>query len=402
MPLVNHSGTACLLALAGCLTLRAEPPAPNAPPPARCPRPACPAAGGPSARAWGDVSYLMWWVTRGPAPVPLVTTGPAGDPLAGVLGRPDTRVLFGGGGLDHGRFSGLKADLGGWLDEGTTLGAEAGGFLLERRGAGFSAASDPAGNPPLAVPFFDPSIDAPTAAIASGAAGQPFAGGVRAATHTRVWGFHANAVFALTSPGPVQVDGLVGYRRIALDEDLSLAVANRDLTLDIQNSYSDRFAARNRFDGGQVGARLVYERDRFCLTAQGQVALGNASQTVVRSGSSSQAGANAFAPGPHVGGILVQPSNAGTSHRDAFAVVPSGSVRVAGEVLPGVALSVGYDFLYWSSVARPGSQVDFAVNTTQSPIFGGGALVGEARPGRLQERTDFWAHGVSFGLEFWF
>ena len=93
--------------------------------------------------------------------------------------------------------------------------------------------------------------------------------------------------------------------------------------------------------------------------------------------------------------LLVQPTNAGRESRNALAVVPSAEARVAVNLWPWLSVSAGYQFLYWSSVARPGGQVDPAVNTTQSPILGGGALVGEARPAPLFDRSDFFAHGVS-------
>ena len=72
--------------------------------------------------------------------------------MAGILGRQGTRVLFGDSSLDYGTFSGVRANLGAWLDRGATVGAEVGGFLLDKRPGGFSAGSDDAGAPPLAVP----------------------------------------------------------------------------------------------------------------------------------------------------------------------------------------------------------------------------------------------------------
>jgi len=53
--------------------------------------------------------------------------------------------------------------------------------------------------------------------------------------------------------------------------------------------------------------------------------------------------------------------------------------------------------IYWSSVVRPGDQVDPVVNFSQ--LFGG-PLVGPAQPLPQFNRTDFFAHGLSFGLEF--
>jgi hypothetical protein len=49
-----------------------------------------------------------------------------------------------------------------------------------------------------------------------------------------------------------------------------------------------------------------------------------------------------------------------------------------------VTLFAAYDFLYLSEVVRPGDQIDHNLVPSPLPIF---------------NRTDFWAQGVSFGLE---
>ncbi|HET7719587.1 MAG TPA: BBP7 family outer membrane beta-barrel protein, partial [Acidimicrobiales bacterium] len=60
----------------------------------------------------------------------------------------------------------------------------------------------------------------------------------------------------------------------------------------------------------------------------------------------------------------------------------------------------GYTVLYWSSVVRPGDQVDLLVNASQIPsnLLPTG-LVGPARPAVLFRDTDFWAQGVNLSLE---
>jgi hypothetical protein len=358
----------------------------------------CPDSRGP--RVWGDAAYLLWWLKDGPLGVPLVTTGSNDNPLAGILGQPDTLPVFGGSGLDYGTASGVKATLGFWIDEDQAVGLEAGGFLLERRAVGLRAGSDAAGVPPLVVPFFDAGLGFQTGTIIASPVGQPFAGSVSVASHSRLWGARADAVLALNSPGDLRLELLAGYRHLSLDEDLALGVSNRDLTFDIQNQYADRFATGNRFDGGQLGARIGWHSERLSVLLQGEVALGNAYQTVNRTGASLQTGPDAFAPGPHEGGILVQQTSIGRHTSNTFAVVPSAEARVGVRLLPNLTASVGYDFLYWSSVVRPGAQIDPQVNPSQSAISGFGQLVGPARPAPLFNRTDFWAQGLEFGLEF--
>src|SRR5689334_22735077 len=79
---------------------------------------------------WVRLEYLQWWVRNDRAPLPLVTTGPAGVANAGALGGSDTTVLFGEQ-LDYRANSGGKFYVGGWLDSAQTVGVEATGFCLE-------------------------------------------------------------------------------------------------------------------------------------------------------------------------------------------------------------------------------------------------------------------------------
>jgi hypothetical protein len=129
------------------------------------------------------------------------------------------------------------------------------------------------------------------------------------------------------------------------------------------------------------------------------VALGGVHQTANINGSTLFA-----VPGMPVsfqnGGLLALPTNSGRFSRDRFAVVPEVGVKVGYQLTAHVRCFVGYSFLYISDVARPGHQVDPVVNVAQLPSqFGPGALVGAPRPGFSFKGSDFWAQGVSFGLE---
>jgi hypothetical protein len=61
--------------------------------------------------------------------------------------------------------------------------------------------------------------------------------------------------------------------------------------------------------------------------------------------------------------------------------------------------------MYWNQVVRPGDQMSHSVNLTQNAVLdpnGTGKLVGPAQPAPLFNRTDFWATGLNFGVEFRF
>lgn len=101
------------------------------------------------------------------------------------------------------------------------------------------------------------------------------------------------------------------------------------------------------------------------------------------------------------GGLLALPTNMGSYSRDKFAVVPELGINVGRQLTDHLRVYVGYNLLYWSSVVRPGDQIDFVVNPTQLPTPAGpGVLVGPARPAFSFRDTDFWAQGVNLGVEF--
>jgi hypothetical protein len=58
--------------------------------------------------------------------------------------------------------------------------------------------------------------------------------------------------------------------------------------------------------------------------------------------------------------------------------------------------------MYWNNVVRPGSQINNNINLSQSQSLGTGSLSGPATPAPLFNRTDFWAQGLTLGLEFRF
>jgi hypothetical protein len=53
---------------------------------------------------------------------------------------------------------------------------------------------------------------------------------------------------------------------------------------------------------------------------------------------------------------------------------------------------MGYSFVYVNNLIRPGDTID----TTLAPL--GTALA--VRPQRAFSTSDFWLHGINFGLEF--
>jgi hypothetical protein len=345
---------------------------------------------------WASAEYLLWWLKGAPA-LPAVTTGdPTDGPLAGTFGQSGTRVLFGGD-ADFGAFSGGRVSAGGWLAE-RSIGLEGSGFLLERRSAGFAAASDATGQPPLYVPAFNTFLNRQDRLLVSDPL-TGFAGGVALSSAVRLWGAEVNGVVAARPRPGVEVQFLAGFRYLDLMESFQLQNTTQDLILGNTTVINDRFDTRNQFYGGQLGTRLGLVRDRLSADVGASVALGSVHQVVGIQGSSTQFGPGAVTPGSFESGFFAQPSNIGRRTEDRFAVVPEVRVGVGYDFLPGVRAFVGYDWLYWSSVVRPGSQIDRQLDQGQNPILRGPEPAGPGvRPAPQFNRTDFWAQGLTFGL----
>jgi hypothetical protein len=103
------------------------------------------------------------------------------------------------------------------------------------------------------------------------------------------------------------------------------------------------------------------------------------------------------------GGLLALPSNIGLFHHNAFSVVPQIGVNLGYNFLPNLRGFVGYNFLCWSNVIRPGTSIDRVLDVTQIPNF---PLHPEPPPVPGQHpapsfhEVGLWAQGLTFGFEF--
>jgi len=350
-------------------------------------------------RCWGSIEEMLWWISNGPLPGPLVTTGnPALGHMSGTALDPSTKVLFGGSSMDYGTFNGLRVTLGGWIGPERTFGLEVSAFLLEERSVHFAADSNAQGNPPLYIPGYDATNGnrANSAIVADPLAG--FAGGVSVVSTTRLWGTEVNGVFGAWSSCAWSGSFLLGLRYIDLLETLELQNSTETTAGTGLTSLSDRFETRNQFLGANFGAKASYQYGFWFVDVIGKIALGSNREFVDINGNSTQALSGGGTMNS-VGGLLTQPTNISRTYRDEFGVIPELVVKAGVDVCNNVRVYVGYDLLYWNQVVRPGSQVDLNLNLTQSPNFGPGTLSGPARPEPLFNRTDFWANGVTFGME---
>ena len=79
-------------------------------------------------------------------------------------------------------------------------------------------------------------------------------------------------------------------------------------------------------------------------------------------------------------------------------LVPEIGLKLGMQVTDHLRVYGGYNFLYMSSVTRPGDVIDTRVNASQLPPSDG--VVGPVFPQYSPARTGYFAHGIMAGLEF--
>lgn len=350
-------------------------------------------------RWYGSAEYLLWQM-RGTDLPPLVTTGPLES--QGILGQPGTTVLFGGRRQDEDWRNGGRFTLGWWCDPCQQWGVEASYFFLGQRSQRFTA--DSATFSLLARPFFNVNQQIEFSEIT--ARPGDTTGNVIVELPSRLWGLQGNVQHNLCRRCDFNLDFLAGVRYLSLEEGLDI---RENLTLLRDNLVPgfpagtravvfDQFNTRNQFYGGQLGARAEVRRGPWFANVRGTVALGNTHQVVNIFGgqvfTAPNGGVSSFR-----GGLLALPTNLGNFSRDRFSVVPEIGVNLGYQVGPRLRLFVGYNFLYWSNVLRPGDQIDRTLDINQIPNFTVGPNAALARPIVPFKSSDFWAQGVNFGIE---
>jgi hypothetical protein len=354
--------------------------------------------------------YLLWWINGQQLPV-LAATGPPGS--MGILGQPGTTVLFGGEKQNFDAFNGGRFTLGFWCDCCQTHGLEFSGFFLAERGFHFGADSNRF--PTLTRPFFNINENREDSEIT--AAPGRAVGGLAVDGKSQLWGVEANyrcnlccGCSSLCRGTTSRLDFLAGFRYLDLEEEVKITESVFVTTVPpgglppgvMVGDHAvvvDDFKTRNQFYGGQIGLDWELRRGRWVLDTRVKVALGDNHETIDINGFQILTHANGTQQ-VFNGGLLALPSNIGHFQRDRFCVVPEIGVNLGYQVTDNLLVYVGYNFLYWSNVVRPGQQIDRVLDVNQIPNFRPGPPAPQVRPLVPFHETSFWAQGVNLGLEY--
>jgi hypothetical protein len=324
------------------------PPPPSAPPP--------PPSEGPwkePVGVWFNFEYLLWWIKDSPVS-PLVTYPVT--PADQAFGPASSQVLYGGGTVGNDARSGGRFTGGFWVDDSQTLGFEGSYYFLGPQGV----------------------------RLAEGAVNGSPPGDFQANLTSHLQSAEVNLLTNTARLGVVRLDLLGGFRYLQLKEALTVNQDFAAADMSEDDSWDDEFRTRNDFYGGQIGARAEFTWERLFLNVSGKVALGVTHQNIAIGGGLTQALStfstdrfgdtiqNTTIYQDSLGGLLAPPAQ---FSRNQFTVIPEVGFNVGCQVTDYLRVFLGYSFLYWSSVARPGQQV-------LSP----------------PQTTTFWAQGLNCGL----
>jgi len=373
--------------------------------------PALPFHRKPADRFWVSSDYVGMFIRPMRMASPLLTTGSLNDNFPGALGQPSTSVLFPNNNIHFNLMSGIRAQVGMFLDCDNRFSLELGGFWIMPTTESYIAGSDGNGNPLLARPIFNTSAGREGAFLNS--APDRIRGTFQADFRSLMAGAEINARYHAYIKERLHADALVGFRYMRLSEQMQIMeniggiqanfLTFRGAAIGLNESLidDDYFATANQFFGPQIGGRVTWEQKWFNLTAFAKLGLGVTHQQATIAGATtlvSPAG-NQVANG----GILALPTNNGTYSRTVFGVLPEFGLNLGIDVTQCVRVNLGYSLLLWNHVLRPGSQFDRYVNPNLvpgSPNFG--PVTGPTAPIYRFNDEFFWAHSFNIGLELHF
>ncbi len=353
-------------------------------------------------RLWFRGEYLGW-MTKGQRLPPLVTSSAWGTPIdsAGDLDDVDTRILFGHRTIHDQLRSGGRMTVGYWWDPSQQGGIEASYFGVDGHDVHYRERGE--SDLILARPFYDLNAGAGDSLLIS------YPGVMDGLIDIQADMEFSGAELLLRRMATIsptsRVDFVAGYRYARLMDQL--AIRESLAPLDAASGFlpgtfverSDLFQSVNEFHGGQLGVIVDWIGERWAIQARGKIGVGATQTANVIAGETAT-----WDPVPETlsttsGGLLALPSNIGHYRNGGFSTFSEFGLSLEYNVACQLKVSLGYTLIFWTELARAGDQVQLDVNPSQ---IGGGALIGSPRPRFPAARTDFWAQGLNFGVEYLF
>lgn len=336
----------------------------------------------------------LWWVKadlmigwrKGRGYPPLVTTDPSTEDstTAGVL--PDATILYDGNSENTQSQAGLNFDFGTFLNDCQNIGFGGRYFFFNADDGNFSRNSGQ--NSVLAIPFFSVDLGANSSLLLAhpDVGGEVRSGSVAIRASNEIHGFDVYARLLYTRTACGRIDFITGWHTSSVNDFFQLQMqtdgnqANNDVRL------LDEFNTENQFNGLILG--VLTEHQICCMTLRGKarVSVGNMHQSVNINGATT---VNGVLDQNEPGGLFTASSNIGNYSQDQFAAVTEAGLSLGYYVTPRTQLTVGYNLMYWSSVVRPGEQIDTVVDDLNVP---------PTSPTFNFHTTSFWVQSLTLGL----
>ncbi len=343
-------------------------------------------------QTWAGVEYLMWWRNGRYFPA-LVTTLPNNGTLPGAT------VLFGGGEIQEVARPGGRLEVGHWFDESHCLGI--GGHLAVVADSPVSMTLTPNDLAFFAQPFFDASrnnlpVANPVFNVATDRTGQlhlQSGSEVLAADFFVRWLLWRNCA--------TRLDLLCGYQFARINENLFIDTFTEKLQ-GITIAQHDAFVATNEYNAGHVGFLGEYRMGCWGLELLAKFGFGSMRQ-VVTIGGSTTVTTNGDVSNRASGLLAQSATNGGVHSQDTFSFMEDIGVKLAYYPTERLKFSLGYSLMYWSSVVRPGNEIDLSVDSRLFPPGGippGGPAA--TNPAFAFDPTHFLVHGLNLGAEIQF
>ncbi len=346
-----------------------------------------------SRRLYMRAEATSFWGTGQLLPT-LVTTS-VGNPLAapadaGILGAANTRSLFGGREVGTSATTGIRYEVGVWLDD-----CRSRGVLVRMFDTGendVSLQTDGTRQAVIARNFLD--VGPPREqSVVSVAYPNQTSGSISAnlSSNTNGGDLLYRQVFYQDHLG--RWDWLAGYQTGRLTE--SLDIVSNTTSLNAPNpilDQQDHFRTRNQFHGATLGLGGEAREGNWFFGGLFKVGLGNMERRVDISGSSrTTVGTDVSTQNQ---GLLARQTNIGTYRTDTFVLVPELGLHVGYRLTGNLDFTVGYSLLRLPKVVRVTETLDRELASNLSS-----PLTGELRPSFALTDTHFTLHSLNLGLQ---
>jgi hypothetical protein len=360
---------------------------------------------------WLGVEYLRWRIDGGRDVPPLVTEGPATEPLdeVGQLDNPTTDILFGDEELNEDWRNGFRVYGGVWLDCCQCWGIGADYFDLDDDDH-FISGSDP--DVIVTRPFFNTETGEPDTQLVDVPdelwgeveidSSDDFSG-AGIALQRQLWRCCNPCACGPSSQGYL----LAGYRHYRYDSDLviteNLLVLPNTTTPLVPGTeifVQDRFSTENDFHGAELGFAAAVQQSWWWIDGFAKVAFGSHRRRVSIDGETINTVPNAGTAEFEGGFLTSEVTNIGDYADDTLAVIPQLRLGVGGQLSKHFGVRAGYNVIFWNAVARAGSQLPPGLEVDPRnlpPVQPGG---GDAPEFAGILGTPLIAHGLDLGVQF--